>query len=80
METLTGGVTVVSYPSQSIQLTMFLEPRILQHILVSLLEPNTEGCLRLPNIGVVGVVVTRDVVDGAAQFIFVGFVLMVYEH
>ena len=38
------------------------------------------GALRLPNVGVVGVVVTRDVVDGAAQFFFGGFVLGVNEH
>ena len=61
---MTGGVTVVSYPSRSIQFTM-------------LLESNAEGSHCLPN---VGVVVTRDVVDGAAQFLLGGFVLRVYEH
>ena len=47
------------------------------------LESNAEGSLRLPNVpdvGVVGVVVTRDVVDGAAQFLLWGFVLGMYEH
>ena len=44
------------------------------------LESNAEGSLRLPNVGVEGVVVTRDVVDGAAQFLLGGFVLGVYEH
>ena len=33
------------------------------------LESFAEGSLRLVNVGVVGVVVTRDVVDGAAQFL-----------
>ena len=64
---MTGGITVVSYPSRFVQLTMFL-------------ESNAEGSLRLPNVGVEGVVVTRDVVDGAAQFLLGGFVLGVYEH
>ena len=64
---MTGGIAVVSYPSRFIQLTMFL-------------ESNAEGSLRLPNVGVEGVVVTRDVVDGAAQFLLGGFVLGVYEH
>ena len=53
---MTGDITVVSYPSRFIKLTMFL-------------ESNAEGSLRLPNVGVVGVVVTRDVVDGASQFL-----------
>ena len=66
-DTVTGGITVVSYPSQSIQFTMFL-------------EPYAEGSLRLPNVGVVGVVDTRDVVHGAAQYLLGGFVLKVYEH
>ena len=57
---MTGGITVVSYPSRPIQLTIFL-------------ESNTEGSLRLPNVGVEGVFVTRDVVDGAAQFLLGGF-------
>ena len=30
-------------------------------------EPSAEGSLRLPNVGVMGVVVTRDVVHRAAQ-------------
>ena len=64
---MTGGITVVSYPSRFVQLTMFL-------------ESNAEGSLRLPNVGVEGVVVTRDVVDGAAQFLLGCFVLGVYEH
>ena len=64
---MTGGITVVSYPSRFIKLTMFL-------------ESNAEGSLRLPSVGVEGVVVTRDVVDGAAQFLLGGFVLGVYEH
>ena len=59
---MTGDITVVSYPSRSIQFTIFL-------------EPNAEGFLRLPNVGVLGVVVTRDVVYGAAQFLLGGFVL-----
>ena len=59
---MTSGITVVSYPSGFIKLTMFL-------------EPSAEGSLRLPNVGVVGVVVTRDVVDGAAQVLLGGFVL-----
>ena len=50
---MTGGITVISYPSRLIKLTMF-------H------EPNADGSLRLPNVGVVGVAVKRDVVDGAA--------------
>ena len=58
---MTGGITVISYPSRFIKLTMFL-------------ESNAEGSLRLPNVGVEGVVVTRDVVDGAAQFLLGGFV------
>ena len=63
-----GGITVVSYPSRFVQLTMFL-------------ESNAEGSLRLPNVGVSSShVVTRDVVDGAAQFLVGGFVLGVYEH
>ena len=64
---MAGGITVVSYPSRLIQLTMFL-------------ESNAEGFLCLLNVGVEGVVVTRDVVDGAAQFLLGGFVLGVYEH
>ena len=54
---MSGGITVVSNPSRFIKLAVFF-------------EPNAEGSLRLPNVGVVGVVVTRDVVDGAAQFFF----------
>ena len=60
---MTGGITVVSYPSRFIQFTV-------------LLEPNAEGSLRLPNVGVVGVVVTRSVVNGGAQFPFEGSVLI----
>ena len=56
---MTGAITVVSYPSRFVQLTMFL-------------ESNAEGSFRLPNVGVEGVVVTRDVVDGAAQFLLGG--------
>ena len=55
---------MVFYPSRFIKLTLFF-------------EPNAEGSLRLPNVGVVGVIVTRYVVDGAAQFLFGGFVLRV---
>ena len=66
-DTVTGGITVVSYPSRFIKLTM-------------LLESNAEGSLRLPNVDVEGVVVTRDVVDGAAQFLLGSFVPGVYEH
>ena len=58
---------MVSYPSRFIKLAVFF-------------EPNDEGSFRLPNVGVVGVIVTRDVVDGAAQFLFGGFVLGVNEH
>ena len=59
---MSGGIIVVSYPSRFIKFAV-------------LFEPNAEGSHRLPNVGVVGVVVTRDVVDGAAQFLFGGFVL-----
>ena len=52
-DTVTGGITLVSYPGRFIKLTMFLEP----------------DALRLPNVGVVGAVIIRDVVDGAAQFL-----------
>ena len=55
---MSGGITVVSYPSRSIKFTVFF-------------EPSAEGSLRLPNVGVMGVVVTRNVVDGAAQILFV---------
>ena len=41
---MTGGITVVSYPSPFIKLIMIL-------------ETNAEGSFRLPNVGVVGVVV-----------------------
>ena len=41
---------MVSYPSRLIKLAVFF-------------EPNAEESLRPPNVGVVGVVVTRDVVD-----------------
>ena len=54
---MSGGITVVSYPSRFIKLAVFF-------------EPNAEGSLRLPDVGVVCVVVTRDVVDGAAQFLW----------
>ena len=64
-DTVTGGVTVVSYPSLSVQL---------------FLKPDAEGFLRLHNVGVVGVVATRDVVEGAAQFLLQGFFRGVYEH
>ena len=36
------------------------------------LETNAEGSLRLPDVGVVGVIVTRDVIEGAAQFLLGG--------
>ena len=62
---------MVSYPSRFIKLAVFF-------------EPNAEGSLRpnppTPNVGAVGVVLTRAVVDGAAQFLFRGFVLGVNEH
>ena len=48
MET-SGGITVVSYPSRFIKFTVFL-------------ELNADCSLRLPNVGVVGVVGTPDVV------------------
>ena len=57
---MSGGITVVLYPSRCIKLAVFF-------------EPNAEGSLRHPNVGVVGVVVTRDMVDSAAQFPFGGF-------
>ena len=39
------------------------------------LETNADGSLRLPNVGVVGVIVTRYVMDGAAQFLLGGLSL-----
>ena len=62
--TVIGGITVVSYTSRFILFTV-------------LLEPNAERSLSLPNVGVVGVVVTCDVVDGATQFFLGGFVFVV---
>ena len=54
---VTGGITVVSY---CVQFTVFL-------------EQDAEGSLNLPNVAVSGVVITCDVVGGAAQFILGSF-------
>ena len=76
--TVSDGITVVSYPSRFIKFTVFF-------------EQNVEGCLRLPTLPrMVGDSISLRMsvssplcvvlVDGAAQFLFWGFVLGMNEH